>query len=98
VGADLLELADVVVGSLRRRLQRPRGLDALAADVEEPGAERREQPLVQADAVVSISRSRSLYGKCPMAWAPSTIVMMPRARAQRLSSRTGKSCPDWFVM
>ena len=26
------------------------------------------------------------------------MVMMPRARAIRLSSRTGKSCPDWLVM
>ena len=26
------------------------------------------------------------------------MVMMPRERAQRLSSRTGKSWPDWFVM
>ena len=33
-----------------------------------------------------------------MAWAPSTIEMMPRERQRSLSCRTGKSWPDWFVM
>ena len=32
-----------------------------------------------------------------MACAPSTMVMMPRARAVG-RCRTGKSWPDWFVM
>ena len=37
---------------LGRRLQRPGRRDAIAPHVEEAGAGRREQPLVQADAVV----------------------------------------------
>ena len=40
----------------------------------------------------SHSSSRSLNGKCPSAWAPSTIVTIPLDRASRLSRCTGSSC------
>ena len=49
---DLFELPDVLHLRGRRRRQRPQLLDILAAHVEEPGADRREQPLVQRRAVV----------------------------------------------
>src|SRR5262245_58073590 len=49
---DFLELADVLALARRRRRQRPQLLDVLAADVEEAGADRRQQPLVQRRAVV----------------------------------------------
>ena len=51
MGADLLELADVVVLRGRGRRQRPERRNQLAPDVEEAGADRRQQPLVQAGAV-----------------------------------------------
>ena len=50
--ADRLELADVVRLPIGHRLQRPGLRDVLAADVQQAVAERRQQPLVQADAVV----------------------------------------------
>src|SRR6185295_4225996 len=50
--ADFLELADVLRLALGRRRQRPRLLDVLAANVEEAGADRGEQPFVQRRAVV----------------------------------------------
>src|SRR5262249_34204690 len=52
IGADRLELADVVDLALRHGLQRPQLRNVLAADVEQAVADRREQPFVQADAVV----------------------------------------------
>ena len=52
VRADLLELPDVVRLRRARRRQRPQRRDVLAAHVEEAGADGREQPLVQARAVV----------------------------------------------
>ena len=51
-GADLLELANVVVGTLRRGLHGPRLRNAILPHVQEPGAGRRQQPLVQAGPVV----------------------------------------------
>src|SRR4029077_18417686 len=50
-GTDFLELADVRVVPLGRRLQRPGRRDAILSDIEQSGTRRREQPLVQADTV-----------------------------------------------
>ena len=52
VRADLLELPDVGVPRLGGRRERPVALDERAPHVQEPGADRRQQPLVQAGAVV----------------------------------------------
>src|SRR2546425_1968188 len=50
--ADLFELADVLHLTRGRRRQRPQLLNVLAADVQEAGADRREQPLVERGPVV----------------------------------------------
>ena len=50
-GADLFELADVRVARCRRGLQRPELLNVVLSDEQQPAAKRREQPLMQADAV-----------------------------------------------
>ena len=71
--ADLLELADVVLLRGGGRHQRPQRRDLLAPHVEEAGADRRQQPLVQAGAVVVAAEIRALNGKCAKACAPSTI-------------------------
>ena len=62
-GADLLELADISVVPLRRRLQRPGRGDAILAHVEQTRAERRQQPLVQADTVIVHFQIAQLEGK-----------------------------------
>src|SRR5207253_10015578 len=63
IGADRLELADVVRLPLRHRLQRPQLRDVLAPDVKQAVADRREQPLVQADAVVVALEIADLEGE-----------------------------------
>src|SRR2546425_12269372 len=57
VGPDLLELADVPVHFGRRGHERPELLDLRLAHVQEAGAVRGEQPLVQAGAVEVAVRS-----------------------------------------
>ena len=52
MGPDLLELAHVLVHLGRRRHHRPDLGDLRPADVEEPRADRRREPLVEARAVV----------------------------------------------
>ena len=52
MGPDLLELPDVVRLRRGRGLQRPQAGDVFPPHVKKPRADRREQPLVQARAVV----------------------------------------------
>jgi len=51
LGPDLLELPDVAVAPRGGGLQRPERRNLIAPDEEDAGAEWREQPLVEADAV-----------------------------------------------
>ena len=72
VGADLLELPDVVVLALPRGLQRPGLLDVLAADVEQARPVRGQQPLVEARALVVALKVAQIerevcHGVCPVA-------------------------------
>ena len=85
-------------GLRRRRRQRPQRLDQRPAHVEEPGADRRQQPLVQAGAVVvalEIADGEREVGEGVRAVDDGA---MPRARAIRQIARTGKICPVRFVM
>ena len=59
----LLELADVVGLRFGCRRQRPERSDVLAANIEKAGADWREQPLVEARAVVVAAEVACLEGK-----------------------------------
>src|SRR5262249_20562737 len=50
--ADLFEFADILSSSFGRRLQRPGRFNAILSQVEQAGPEGREQPFVEADAVI----------------------------------------------
>ena len=63
VGADLLELADVVVHGRGGGHEGPEGPDLRLAHVEEAGAVGGEQPLVQAGAVVVAVEVAGLEGE-----------------------------------
>ena len=80
-------------------MQRPDLRDVLPAHVEEAGADRREQPLVQAGAVVVALEVAQLEREVrERVRAVDDRLDAARPRHARRSRCTGKSCPVRFVM
>ena len=96
VGSNLFKLANILRARRVCRRERPQRFDMFSPDVQKPRADRREQPLVEAGSVVVASKVRDRVREMRDAWAPSTMVLMPFARAASQIFRTGKIWPVRF--
>ena len=80
------------------RLQRPEPRDVLSAHVQKSGSDRREQPLVQARAVVVAAKIGDLEGELREGVCAVDDRLHPRRRASSQIFFTGKIWPVRFVM